>query len=180
VRDNPARAAAIGFAPRRVRWTMLLVAAFFAGIAGVLSLINVELVSSESVGLTRSTSALVATVIGGAGSFFGPVIGAVLLTFFSTAVASVSAAWPMYLGLFFVWVVVAAPEGIAGWPKRDARALCFDALGAFAWSVAAVTIVETLYARQSDTNTWPRGAWIIAIPCVLLALLLARHTRNRR
>ncbi len=54
VRDNPACTAAIGFAPRRVRFSMLCVSAFFAGIAGVLSLINVELVSSESVGLARS------------------------------------------------------------------------------------------------------------------------------
>src|ERR1700709_512532 len=34
VRDNPVRAAAIGFDPRRVRFTMLIVAAFFAGVAG--------------------------------------------------------------------------------------------------------------------------------------------------
>jgi branched-chain amino acid transport system permease protein len=180
VRDNPGRAAAIGFAPRRVRWTMLLVSAFFAGIAGVLSLINVELVSSESVGLARSTSALVAAVIGGTGSFFGPVIGAVLLTFFSTAVASVSAAWPMYLGLFFVWVVVAAPEGIAGWFKRDLRAVCRSLLGALAWSVAAVVVIETLYARQADTAMLPRGAWIVAIPCVLIALWVTRRSGSRR
>jgi branched-chain amino acid transport system permease protein len=180
VRDNPVRAAAIGFAPRRVRRTMLLVSAFFAGIAGVLSLINVELVSSESVGLARSTSALVATVIGGTGSFFGPVIGAVLLTFFSTAVASVSAAWPMYLGLFFVWVVVAAPEGIAGWSKRDRRALGRSLIGAMAWSVAAVSVIETLYARQSDTSTLPRGAWIVAIPSALIALWMTRRARSRR
>jgi branched-chain amino acid transport system permease protein len=121
VRDNPARAAAIGFAPRRVRFTMLTVSAFFAGIAGVMSLINVELVSSESVGLARSTSALVAAVIGGTGSFFGPMIGAALLTFFSVAVASVSSAWPMYLGLFFVWVVVMAPEGIVSLFKRGSK-----------------------------------------------------------
>jgi branched-chain amino acid transport system permease protein len=162
VRDNPARAAAIGFAPRRVRFTMLCVSAFFAGIAGVLSLVNVELVSSESVGLARSTSALVATVIGGTGSFFGPVIGAVMLTFFSTAVASVSAAWPMYLGLFFVWVVVVSPSGLL------ARKNVFDNL---AMSVIAVVIVETLYGR-----TLPHGAWLGALAC---GLFLAWH-RTRR
>ncbi|BCQ23758.1 branched-chain amino acid ABC transporter permease [Caballeronia sp. NK8] len=175
VRDNPARAASIGFAPRRVRFTMLVVSALFAGIAGVLALINVELVSSESVGLARSTSVLVATVIGGAGTFFGPVIGAVLLTFFSVAVASVSAAWPMYLGLFFMWVVIAAPQGVAGLLRRDMRTLCIGAFSAMVWSAAVVVSVEALYAGRNDAR-----AWLIAVPCALLGLWLARSTRTAR
>ncbi|WP_321794478.1 branched-chain amino acid ABC transporter permease [Caballeronia sp. J97] len=175
VRDNPARAAAIGFAPARVRLRMLVVSAFFAGVAGVLALINVELVSSESVGLARSTSALVATVIGGAGTFSGPMIGAVLLTFFSSGLASVTAAWPMYLGLFFMWVVVAAPEGVAGLVRRDARALCFGMLSAIVWGVAVVVSVEGLYAERRDAH-----AWLIALPFALLGLWLARRTRAAR
>ncbi|WP_370653370.1 branched-chain amino acid ABC transporter permease [Caballeronia sp. Lep1P3] len=182
VRDNPARAAAIGFAPRRVRFAMLVVSAFFAGIAGVLSLINVELVSAESVGLARSTSALVAAVIGGTGSFFGPVIGAVLLTFMSVAVASVSAAWPMYLGLFFMWVVAASPDGVAGLfagiSMRNWRALALRLASAVAWGMAVVLAVETLYARHADTGTLPRGAGWAAVPCALFALWL--HRRNAR
>ncbi|KND58254.1 Branched-chain amino acid transport system permease protein LivM [Candidatus Paraburkholderia schumanniana] len=180
VRDNPARAAAIGFAPARVRFTMLVVSAFFAGIAGVLALINVELVSAESVGLARSTAVLVATVIGGAGTFLGPVVGAALLAFFSVAVASVSAAWPMYLGLFFMWVIVATPEGVAGLFRRDARTLCLGALSAIAWGIAMVLIVETLYARQADTNTLPGGAWLVALPCAALGVWLACRTRSAR
>ncbi|WP_244807457.1 branched-chain amino acid ABC transporter permease [Caballeronia zhejiangensis] len=175
VRDNPARAAAIGFAPARVRLHVLIVSAFFAGIAGVLALINVELVSSESVGLARSTSALVATVIGGAGTFAGPVVGAVLLTFFSVGLASVSTAWPMYLGLLFMGVVVAAPEGVAGLVRRDARSLCIGMLSAIAWGVAVVVPVEALYAGRTDAR-----AWFIALPCALLGLWLARRTRTAR
>lgn len=159
---------------------MLLVSAFFAGVAGVLSLVSVELVSAESVGLARSTGVLVATVIGGTASFFGPVIGAVLLTFFSVGVASVSAAWPMYLGLFFVWAVVALPEGVAGISARDRRALALRVLGAIAWGVAVVVAVETLYARHADAATLPRGASWIAVPCALLGLWLARINAQRK
>jgi len=179
VRDNPARAAAIGFAPRRVRFTMLVVSAFFAGVAGVLSLVNVELVSAESVGLARSTSVLVATVIGGTGSFFGPVIGAVLLTFFSVAVANVSAAWPTYLGLFFMWAVVAMPDGVAGCFTRDVRGLALRMVSAMAWAVVVVVVVETLYARQARAPGLPRGAWVLAAACALLGALLARRAASR-
>ena len=175
VRDNPARAAAIGFAPRGVRFGMLVVSAFFAGVAGVLSLINVELVSAESVGLARSTGVLVATVIGGTGSFFGPVIGAVLLTFVSVAVASVSAAWPMYLGLLFMWVVVASPDGVAGCLAGDARTVALRLMSALAFSVAAVVVIETLYAREN----MPRMMWLIALPLAMLAMWLARRRTAR-
>jgi ABC-type branched-subunit amino acid transport system permease subunit len=82
VRDNPVRAAAIGFDPRRVRFTMVIVAAFFAGVAGGLGLINLELASAEGVGLARSGSVLIAVVIGGTATFFGPVLGAVVLDVF--------------------------------------------------------------------------------------------------
>ncbi|WP_250451892.1 branched-chain amino acid ABC transporter permease [Caballeronia sp. ATUFL_M2_KS44] len=175
VRDNPARAAAIGFAPRGVRFHMLVVSAFFAGIAGVLSLINVELVSSESVGLARSTGVLVATVIGGTGSFFGPMIGAVLLTFFSVAVASVSAAWPMYLGLFFVWVVVASPDGVVACFKGDARSIVLRVTSAVVWCAASVIAIETLYARAD----MPRTMWLAAVPLVPLVLVGAWLARRR-
>ncbi|MFL6640659.1 MAG: branched-chain amino acid ABC transporter permease [Paraburkholderia graminis] len=164
VRDNPARAAAIGCYPRRIRHGVVVISAFFAGVAGTLALINVELVSTESVGMVRSGSVLIATVIGGAGVFFGPVVGAVVLTFFSVAVASVTRAWLFYLGLFFIVIVVAAPDGIAGFAQRhlarltrlgwrSCRAACMVAYLAgtaalLLWSAAIVLAVQWAYAAQ--------------------------------
>ncbi len=164
VRDNPARAAAIGCFPRRVRYEMVVWSSFFAGIAGTLGLINVELVSTESVGMLRSGSVLIATVIGGSGVFFGPVVGAVVLTFFSVVVASVTHAWLWYLGLFFVVVVVSAPDGIAGFLQRQTArcarngwraslpSLAARTVGACAWSLTAVLCVQWAYAQRFGTE----------------------------
>jgi len=156
VRDNPVRAAAIGFDPRRVRFAMVIVAAFFAGVAGGLGLINVELASAEGVGLARSGSVLIAVVIGGTTEFFGPVLGAVVLTFFSLAVASVSLAWVAYLGLFFVWVVVVAPKGLAGFIAARSRegyvAIAFALCAFAAWLLAIVIAIELAYALQFDSH----------------------------
>ncbi|WP_329601603.1 branched-chain amino acid ABC transporter permease [Paraburkholderia antibiotica] len=160
VRDNPARAAAIGCYPPRIRYGVVVLSAFFAGIAGTLGLVNIELVSTESVGMMRSGAVLIATVIGGTAAFFGPVAGAIVLTFFSVAIASVTRAWLFYLGLFFVVVVIAAPDGLAGFGARQAAR--FAALGwrrcrsAYLWSVAAgllwlaviVPGVQWAYAAQ--------------------------------
>ena len=156
VRDNPVRAAAIGFDPRRVRFTMLIVAAFFAGVAGGLGLINVELASAEGVGLARSGSVLIAAVIGGTAEFFGPVLGAVAMTFFSLAVGNVSSAWVAYLGLFFVWVVVVAPQGLVGFIAALSRkgyvAIAFSLCAAVAWLLAIVIAMELAYTLQFDSH----------------------------
>jgi branched-chain amino acid transport system permease protein len=156
VRDNPVRAAAIGFDPRRVRFTMLIVAAFFAGVAGGLGLINVELASAEGVGLARSGSVLIAAVIGGTAEFFGPVLGAVAMTFFSLAVGNVSSAWVAYLGLFFVWVVVVAPQGLVGFiaalSRRGYVVIAFSLCAAVAWLLAIVIAMELAYALQFDSH----------------------------
>jgi branched-chain amino acid transport system permease protein len=160
VRDNPVRAAAIGCYPRRIRYGVVVMSAFFAGIAGTLALINVELVSTESVGMMRSGAVLIATVIGGTAAFFGPVAGAVVLTFFSVAVASVTRAWLFYLGLFFIVVVVISPDGLAGvmgrftarvaahgW-RRCRAAYVWGMAAALLWTVAAVLAVQWAYAAQ--------------------------------
>lgn len=98
-----------------------------------------------------------------------------LLTFFSVAVASMTPAWPMYLGLFFVWAVVAAPEGIAGFIRRNARAFIFGLLSIFAWGAAVVLIVEALYAHTLSGTTW-----LIAVPCALAGVWLAHRMRIAR
>ena len=53
VRDNPERAEFVGYNPTRVRYLMLCLAAFFAGIAGGLGTINYEIVTAENVGVAR-------------------------------------------------------------------------------------------------------------------------------
>jgi branched-chain amino acid transport system permease protein len=135
---------------------MLIVAAFFAGVAGGLGLINVELASAEGVGLARSGSVLIAAVIGGTTEFLGPVLGAVAMTFFSLAVGNVSSAWVAYLGLFFVWVVVVAPQGLVGFiaalSRRGYVVIAFSLCAAVAWLLAIVIAMELAYALQFDSH----------------------------
>ncbi|WP_410836106.1 branched-chain amino acid ABC transporter permease [Paraburkholderia sp. SIMBA_030] len=205
VRDNPARAAAIGCYPRRIRYGAVVLAAFFAGIAGTLGLINVELVSTESVGMMRSGAVLIATVIGGTAAFFGPVAGAIVLTFFSVAVASVTRAWLFYLGLFFIVVVVAAPDGLAGFVQRHtarfaeygwrvcSKAYLWGTASALLWMLAVVLAVQWAYAAQFGADDGaafnvigmsmenaPSHLWLGIAVC-LLALLgaLAAHCAAR-
>ena len=113
VRDNPERAEFVGYNTQRVRYLVLIVSAFFAGVSGGLSAINFEIVSAENVSAVRSGGVLLATFIGGAGVFFGPILGAIVFVFFSVALSEYTKAWQFYLGAFFVLMVMYAPGGLA-------------------------------------------------------------------
>ena len=113
VRDNAERAQFVGYNPQYVRYFILILASGFAGIAGGLSAINYEIVTVENVNTTTSGSVLLMTFIGGVGSFYGPIIGAILVTFLQVALSGYTKAWLLYFGLFFLVMVMYAPGGIA-------------------------------------------------------------------
>jgi len=114
VRDNPERVGFLGYDPARIRLLVFSLSGLFAGIAGGLAALNDEIVTSGNMSPEASSAVLVMTFIGGVGTFWGPVVGAVLITFLSVALSTVTDAWQLYSGLLFVAVVVWAPGGISG------------------------------------------------------------------
>ena len=114
VRENPERAQFVGYNPQTVRFIAFSLAGLFAGIAGALAAINFELVNSSEVGAEQSGLVLLAAYIGGIGSFIGPVIGAVLVTWLEVMLSDVTDVWQLYFGLLFIGMVMFAPNGIAG------------------------------------------------------------------
>jgi branched-chain amino acid transport system permease protein len=114
VRDNPERAEFVGYNPQRVRFITFAVAAMFAGIAGGLHAVNYEIVAAEALGAARSGAVLLMAFIGGIGTFAGPIVGAVVITWLQVSLSDYSTAWQLYLGLFFVTMVLFAPGGLTG------------------------------------------------------------------
>ena len=125
VRENPERVEFFGYNTQYVRFFVLIASAFFSGIAGGLSAINFEIVSGENVHAIRSGGVLLATFIGGALFFFGPILGAVIFAFFSIALSEYTKAWQFYLGTFFVLMVMFAPGGLAGILLTNLRVVKF-------------------------------------------------------
>ena len=115
VGENPERVQFIGYSPQRIRFIAFCLSAFFAGIAGALSVVNFEIMNATSLGALQSGLVLLMTYVGGIGHFLGPVIGAVLISFLQTTLSDVTGAWQLYFGLLFILVVVFSPDGIAGW-----------------------------------------------------------------
>ena len=115
VRDNPERAEFVGYSTQRIRFQAFVLSAMFAGVAGSLAAINFELMNSQAIGAGASGQVLLMTFVGGIGHFFGPIIGAVLITFLQISLSDITKAWMLYFGLLFILVVMFAPGGIAGW-----------------------------------------------------------------
>jgi branched-chain amino acid transport system permease protein len=204
VRENPERAEFVGYNTQRVRYFVLIASAFFAGISGALAAINFEIVSAENVSAARSGAVLLATFIGGALFFYGPILGAVIFTFFAVALSEYTKAWQLYLGGFFVLMVMFAPGGVASLIAMVLRVRQFGFLGQLRLAFAAVLgagallllgvilvlemgyhltmesangTVMSLLGVQTDTAS--AGAWAVAIG-VLLAGGLAFRMAQRR
>jgi branched-chain amino acid transport system permease protein len=207
VRDNPERARFVGYSPTRVRYAMFCLASFFAGIAGALGTINYEIVTAENLGLIASGNVLVMAFVGGIGHFFGPVIGAVLVSFLQSALSSYTQAWLLYFGLFFVLMVLFAPGGIASllavhaaplrhgvWPRLVPGYLAAGA--ALALLVAGlIALVEMVYHFEQgeqlgkqftlfgfDVDVTMAAPWVVAalVFAAGLGLLMATLPLVRR
>jgi len=114
VRDNPERVQFIGYDPHVVRYLAFCFAGFFAGVAGGLAAINFEIANSAYLGAIQSGLVLFSTFIGGTAYFFGPILGAILVTYLQLGLTSVTSVWQLYFGIIFIGIVMFSPGGIAG------------------------------------------------------------------
>jgi branched-chain amino acid transport system permease protein len=165
VRDNPERAQFIGYDTQWVRYMTLILSAFFAGISGALATINFEIVTAENVSAIRSGAVLLFAFIGGIGFFFGPMIGAVIGIFMTVMLSDFTNAWQLYLGIFFILIVLHAPGGLAGLLMMQARLITHRQFGRVAPMLAValgcalllfigcVAIIEMLYHVMLDSGS---------------------------
>ncbi|MEM9061609.1 MAG: branched-chain amino acid ABC transporter permease [Pseudomonadota bacterium] len=114
VRDNPERAQFLGYNEARVRYISFCAAGFFAGVAGGLFAINYEILGEENLNLVTSGTILLVAFLGGAGFFFGPIVGAIVFTLLQTVLSLHTNLWQLYAGVLFVATVMFFPFGIAG------------------------------------------------------------------
>jgi branched-chain amino acid transport system permease protein len=70
-------------------------------------------VTAETLGVMASGNAVLMAFIGGIGHFWGPIIGAVLVTLLQSALSNYTQAWLLYFGLFFLVIIMFSPGGIA-------------------------------------------------------------------
>ncbi|MFO1062158.1 MAG: branched-chain amino acid ABC transporter permease [Dongiaceae bacterium] len=115
IHDNEARAAACGHDVRRLKLLAFVWAGLFAGLAGSLSALHLRLVSINVFDWPTSAEVVVMTLLGGAGSFFGPFVGAAAYLVLQEEVSRATEYWSIVIGFIVVLCVRFFPAGICGW-----------------------------------------------------------------
>jgi branched-chain amino acid transport system permease protein len=160
VREQAARAAFVGLDVKRIRYRMFIVSAAFAGIAGALMTIANEHVSGDAFGLGQSGAVLLAVVLGGASGWRGPLLGTLVYMGFALVLATLTRAWPLYLGLLFIGVVSLSPSGlIDGIGAVRARLTRLRALACVVLLAALVLTVEMTYRLTISADSGALLTW---------------------
>ncbi len=112
IRENEARARAVGFAVKPYKVLAFVISGFFSGLAGGLYAMFIGMVPLNVVEFSTSGKAVIMTLLGGSGSLYGPIIGAAVVTILSDVLSNLWARWSLLLGLLFVGVVLFFRGGI--------------------------------------------------------------------
>ncbi|HEU4352237.1 MAG TPA: branched-chain amino acid ABC transporter permease [Burkholderiales bacterium] len=112
IRENEVRATAVGYNAPRFKLAAFVIGGAFSGLAGVLYAMLFGIVPLEAIGFVASGNVVFATLIGGSGSLYGPVIGSFVFIWLSESMSVVWERWPLLLGVAFVIVVLFFRGGV--------------------------------------------------------------------
>ncbi len=112
-RDSALRVDSIGINLRRHQWLAFIIAGAFTGLAGGIYVFSKGSVFPDEMAIPRSFDFLYMVLLGGVETLFGPVVGSAAFTWLHDKISRIDF-WQLILGLIFIFLVVAFPQGIAG------------------------------------------------------------------
>jgi branched-chain amino acid transport system permease protein len=121
VRSNEQRMQAIGFPANRYRLVCFVISGTICGLAGALLANNTDFVSPAAMYWTRSGDLMVMVVLGGMGSLFGPMIGAIVFLVLEEFLSQITEYWALIMGPLLLLIVLFGRGGIMGLLGRFSR-----------------------------------------------------------
>jgi branched-chain amino acid transport system permease protein len=123
MRENSERTEFLGIPIARYQLIAFVISAAFTGLAGALWAPFYRSVAPSTLMWIKSGEPVMATILGGAGLFFGPVLGTFLITFVHAYLLGFTHFWPIIMGTLILIVIFLLPGGILGFikEKRDNR-----------------------------------------------------------
>jgi branched-chain amino acid transport system permease protein len=121
IRDNEARAAAVGYDVKRFKLAAFVVSGAVTGLAGALHALMTGIAPLSNIDYHTSEMILVMTVIGGTGNLFASVLGAAFYVLFSDWLSTLWPRWLLLLGLVLIAVSLFMQRGLWGLGERIVR-----------------------------------------------------------
>jgi branched-chain amino acid transport system permease protein len=115
IRDNPQRCEAVGINVRRYQLLGIVIATFFAGVAGVLFVVLERSVFTELLFWVLSLEVFIMCLLGGWFTFAGPILGAAIMVALRTFVGIFTEYWTLILGIILILLIFFLPEGVMGY-----------------------------------------------------------------
>ncbi len=154
IRDNPLRASAVGHNIHGYKLTAFVIAAAYAGFAGGLLGVLQAFMPPDAFTFDTSGQLIMQTAIGGAGTLFGPLVGAAVWLYLSDFLQNalhLGATWKLVLGLVFVLLVCFLRRGLVGGIK-DAYALLTARVGTKATLPAASPALAVISPEEDKVT----------------------------
>ncbi|HEX5517102.1 MAG TPA: branched-chain amino acid ABC transporter permease [Pseudolabrys sp.] len=122
-RDQPRRMNALGYHVWAIRFWACLFSGLLTAVSAILFVYYNQFISPQTLALTSSAEVLLMVISGGAGTLFGPIVGATLVIVVKNVVSGYIERWNMLLGAIFVAIVILMPEGLVPGSMRLWRLL---------------------------------------------------------
>jgi branched-chain amino acid transport system permease protein len=111
---NEPRMISLGYDVERCKLLAFTLSAAFAGLAGGIKVMVLQLATLTDVSFMTSGDAILMTIIGGLGTIWGPAVGAAIFVWMQSYLASLGE-WVVFVqGLLFVVIVLWFPRGVIG------------------------------------------------------------------
>jgi len=121
IRENEERAIAIGYPTRDFKIVAFMISGALTGVAGALYALSLQFSPISNIEYAMSEHILLATIIGGTGSFLGSVLGAGFMVIVGDALSSIWPRWMLLLGALLIAIVVFLRGGLWGGLESLAR-----------------------------------------------------------
>ncbi len=114
IRENEERVSYLGYNIRKIKIKSYMISACLAAVAGVLFGTYQDFVSPGMLDWTLSGDLILMSVLGGMGTLVGPVIGGGIIMLLGDELSSLTENWMIFIGGFFVLMIIFAPDGVMG------------------------------------------------------------------
>ena len=121
IRDNEVRSRSVGVNVLRYKKINFIISALFTGVAGILYSILFSIVHPRFCSWAMLLNPLVGTLLGGAGSFIGPIIGTALYYQVYWIISENTIYWQYFTGGLIMVLVLFFPQGIMGYLERKLK-----------------------------------------------------------
>ncbi|NCF34843.1 MAG: branched-chain amino acid ABC transporter permease [Gammaproteobacteria bacterium] len=112
---NDQRMQALGFDTYRYRLVCYVISAMMCSLAGMLLGNFTGFISPDMIGWARSGELIFMVIIGGAGTFFGPLVGTIAFVLLEEFLSLITVYWHLIFGVMLVALVLFGKGGIDGW-----------------------------------------------------------------